>query len=355
MRVLHIIDTLNVGGAERLLIATIRAMTSATHHVIVLADRAQLQAELPSGCSLTKLQFKSKIDTITTVRKIRKYIITHSIDIVHSHLVLSNILARLATPRNIPLVNSIHNINGPRLYQGLFSPARWIEKLTYQKRHTLIAVSKTVLDDYRKHIGVKGEVIVLHNFVEDRFFATAPKVYKDGNQLKLVAVGSLKKQKNYEFLIDAFRQVPHGVTLDIYGDGPLRESLMNMATGIPAVRFCGSHSSIDKVLLQYDLFVMSSFYEGHPIALMEAAASGLPVLVPDIPVFVEALGGNGLYFGSGNTKDFQQIVKTVLSGGVNLNTYAKYNWELASKVAREEVYIKALYNIYLRKTHKSFS
>lgn len=355
MTVLHIIDTLDVGGAERLLTATIRAMSSATHHVIALTDRTPLQSELPPGCLLTKLQFKGKIDAITTVRRIRKYIRTHNIDIVHSHLVLSNILARLATPANIPLLNSIHNINGPRFYQGFLSPARWIEKLTYRKRHTLIAVSETVLNDYRKYIGVKGEAIVLYNFVEDRFFAAAPKKYVSNNQLKLIAVGSLKKQKNYEFLINAFRELPLNITLDIYGDGPLRENLVNMAAGNTAIRFCGNHSSIEKVLLQYDLFVMSSLYEGHPIALMEAAAAGLPILVTDIPVLVEALGEKGLYFKRGNEKDFQRIVTAILSGDIELNTYAKDNWELASKVARQELYIRSLYNIYDRKIRKSFS
>ena len=69
---------------------------------------------------------------------------------VHSHLVLANLLARLATPSQVPLFNSLHNLNGEKIFFRRWSLATILEKLFYRKDHHLIAVSKAVLDDYQK-------------------------------------------------------------------------------------------------------------------------------------------------------------------------------------------------------------
>lgn len=346
MKVLHIIDTLDVGGAERLLVGTIQGMPAVKHHVITLADRAKLAGELPADCKLISLGFTGKWDAISCIRRIRKYIKQNQVDIVHSHLVLSNIIARLATPPNVPLINSMHTINSPRFYRNFFSTARWAEKITYRKRHTLIAVSQVVLEDYKKHIGLKGKAVVLYNFVEDRFFSASPRYYTPSGKLQMVAVGSLKPPKNYEFLVEAMRNAPEGVSLSVYGEGPLREALQRAAANIPAIIFLGNQPNIDQILPLYDLFVMSSHYEGHPIALMEAAAAGLPALVSDIPVLHEALGEKGLYFDTERPESFQQSILGILNGQIDLNVVAYYNWNLARSTARKSIYIKKLTDLY---------
>ncbi|NCT75340.1 MAG: glycosyltransferase [Chitinophagaceae bacterium] len=346
MTVLHIIDTLDVGGAERLLVGTIQGMPAVNHHVITLADKAKLAGELPVDCKLISLGFKGKWNAISCIRRIRKYIKQNRIDIVHSHLVLSNIMARLATPPDVPLINSMHTINSPRFYRNFFSAARWAEKMTYRKRHTLIAVSQVVLEDYKKHIGLKGKAIVLYNFVEDRFFSVTPRYYTPSGKLQMVAVGSLKPPKNYEFLIAAMRNVQEGVSLSIYGEGPLRDALHHAAANISAIRFLGNEPNIDRILPLYDLFVMSSHYEGHPIALMEAAAAGLPALVPDIPSLKEALNDQGLYFRANDQKDFLNTVEKILNGSIDINKYAIYNWQFAANNARKQQYVERLMVLY---------
>ena len=83
--------------------------------------------------------------------------------------------------------------------------SRWVEKFTYLKSKTvLIFVSEYVKADYSRFIPLKRENFILLNFVTDEFFQIQPVKYIAGTPLKLVAIGNIKKLKNYELLIEAF-------------------------------------------------------------------------------------------------------------------------------------------------------
>ena len=82
---------------------------------------------------------------------------------------------RLATPRKIPLYNCIQNISSMASYTAN-RLSLYLEKLTYTKRHHIIAVSKVVLDDFDQWVGLKGRSTVLYNIIGDEFFTASPKL-----------------------------------------------------------------------------------------------------------------------------------------------------------------------------------
>jgi len=348
-KILHIIDSLAVGGAERLLVSVINNLPEFEHHLVILSDKADLLPELDPGCRVTKLGFRSKKDSFRCIRRIRKYIIKQGIEIVHSHLVMANIFARLAAPRGIPVFNSLHNLNGEKLFSTGFSWQRIVEKRTYRKKHHIIAVSQQVLDDYKKFIGIKGRATVLHNFVDNRFFAAAPRKANLPGPLRTIAVGSFKPQKNYPFLVEAFRRLPAGITLDIYGDGPLKKEIEAKIReyGVTNIRLRGIHQQVEHVFRDYDLYIMSSTMEGHPIALLEAMAAGMPVLVSDIPVLREATNNHSLYFNLDSTDDFIRKISDIAAGKTDLDHYAAYNLDYAGRIARKDHYLERLRKLYL--------
>lgn len=343
---------MGMGGAERLLVETIKLLPGHEHHLVCLSDTTSdiLRKEIPSSCHFQQLGFKSKMDSLRMIRFLRRYIAKNNIQVVHSHLIMSNIFSRLATPRNIPLFNSLHNLNGNKIFGKSYGWQRITEKMTYRKKHHLIAVSKAVLDDYDHYIGIKGPSTVLYNFVGDRFFASQPKTNFSKDALRMVAVGKLKEQKNYPFLINAVRRMPAGVSLDIYGEGPLHDVLSGLIEGAgDRIKLKGSSGNLERVIPQYDLYVMSSFYEGHPIALLEAMACGMPTLVSDIPVLREATGGTGLFFSLDSEEELIGKVKEIIDGRIDLAPLAKHNLEFANKIGRKDQYLDALENLYLSK------
>lgn len=347
LKLLHVIDGLTRGGAETLLVSIINNLPEHEHHLICLSDDAPLEVNLPAYCHFTKLGFTAKKDTYRLIKFIRAYIAKHEIQIVHSHLVMANIISRLATPRSVPLFNSLHNLNGKKIFKSTFSWQRLAEKFTYKKRHHLVAVSKAVLDDYDQYIGVKGQATVLYNFVDDRFFAESASTKPISDPLRLVAVGNLKEQKNYEFLVRAVSELKGKVTLDIYGGGPLKDAISDQITSSAApAEMKGIHTDIQKLLPGYDLYVMSSHFEGHPVALLEAMACGMPALVSDIPVLREATGGKGLFFSLGDTREFKDQINAIISGKTDLASYARHNLQHANEVARKSNYLRTLIELY---------
>jgi glycosyltransferase involved in cell wall biosynthesis len=110
---------------------------------------------------------------------------------------------------------------------------------------------------------------------------------------KLVATGRLAAQKNYPLLIRAAAHMPD-VEIDIIGTGPDEAELQRLAhtSGVTdRVRFLGHRPRAEAMALLASarVFVQASLFEGHSLALIEAAKLGLPLVVSDVPVQIEAI------------------------------------------------------------------
>lgn len=348
LRILHIIDTLELGGAERLLTDVVKNLPEFTHYVIYMSGKGTLAEELSAYATIIPIYFKSKLDIFSCVRKIRRRIKENQIDIVHSHLVMSTLLARMACPENVPLFSTLHSMVGTRFFGKGKGIQRIVERSFYEKRHCIIAVSRPVLEDYDQAIGVKGRAIVLPNFVDDPYFENhQPSRTEITRPLRLIAVGSMKKEKNYSYLLTCIKQVAADVELDIYGAGPLEEELKNVVEkGRLPVKFKGVHKHLYRVFHEYDLFVMSSLVEGHPLALLEAMAAGLPVLVSDITGFRDVLKQDGIYFSLKDPETFANQIHRVLKGETDLHQMAMKNMKYTREKFGKTSYLATLKGLY---------
>lgn len=346
MQILHVIDSLAVGGAEKLVVTLLRNLKGYNLHLIVLNKPDNLLKEIPPDCKVTFLNYKSPMDIPKCSYLVRAYIKRHHINIVHSHLYWSNTIARLATPGSVQIFNSIHNISSKTNY-SVNRLSLYLEKLTYKKRHYIITVSKAVLDDFDKWIGLKGPATVLYNFINDDFFGAFPKLYFSAENIRLIAVGTFKKQKNYSYLIEAFKSMPAHVSLDIFGNGPLKETVYEQINAHKLnIRLCGLRQDMSKVLPVYDAYVMCSTYEGHSLALMEAMACGLPAFLSDIPVQREAAGNAAIYFDLNSPNDFVNKLVETFNDIERLKYMSKEGIKRANQLACKDGYIQQLETLY---------
>ena len=152
-------------------------------------------------------------------------------------------------------------------------------KRVYREASVFVCQSKIAYEFYS---GFLGNAIIIPNAVDTRNNGVLPQ-----KQKKIISVGRLDIQKNYELLIESFLKVleeRNDYILEIYGDGLEKESLKRKITENGAEKYIylkGNEKNIIEKMKEADFFVMTSDYEGTPNVLLEAMAAGLPVVTTD--------------------------------------------------------------------------
>jgi len=246
----------------------------------------------------TKYTFIKLKVYISGVFRLRKMIKKIEPDIIISHIDMSNILMLLAIRGlNIPIIVEDHN--NPEM-KPLSQPWKFLKSVTYAYADKIILLIPALLSYYEKKF---------HNKIT--YIANPLNISTEINdiaEVKLVkptfiAVGSLTKQKGLNYLLDAFALVQKEKpdwNLTILGEGVLRKELVEYATSLKIldkVHLPGRVSNPYAILKDADIYVMSSRFEGFPVALCEAMGVGLPCISFDCPTGPSDIinhGSNGL-------------------------------------------------------------
>jgi glycosyltransferase involved in cell wall biosynthesis len=112
------------------------------------------------------------------------------------------------------------------------------------------------------------------------------------------------------------------------------------------INLCGLRDDLDAILPHYDMFVMSSFYEGQPLSLLEAVAAGLPALLSDIPVLREVLGDDALYFDISDPGSFEKKIHEILANKNLLPKLAAAGRKRIGSFAGKQYYMGKLRALY---------
>ena len=213
-------------------------------------------------------------------------------DIVHSFLFHSNLVARLARLINphIIQISSIRSlIEGGRKRDRLY-------RLTDPLCHITTQNSQPGAARYIQTKSVPAHKMrIIPNGIDTKHFSPQPhhrtKLRHEldlGENLTWLSVGRLERVKNYPLLLHTFhriiKQYPQ-TRLLIAGDGPLRSELENLLIVLDlttTVQLLGVRRDINEVMNAADACVLSSLWEGTPNVLLEAGATGLPVVACDV-------------------------------------------------------------------------
>ena len=300
VRVLHVITSLTVGGAERLVLsAACRLAPERFEHAICcLVEPGALAAEAAAaGVPVHTVGAFPGVTRPLAFLRLRRIIKQVAPTIVHTHLQSANLYGRLAARlAGVPLVMATeHNVyaHKPRRYVLVERAlARWTD--------VLIAVSANVQQFLSRQLALPPSAIrVVYNGVADAP-ASAASVAELTQRLPAglpvaAVVASLTKKKGHPVLLRALaalRQKGVALTVLIAGDGPERSRLeaMSEALGVgDSVRFLGT-APAPPVLAVADVFVLPSLVEGLPLALLEAMLAGKAVVasaVGGVPEVIE--------------------------------------------------------------------
>jgi glycosyltransferase involved in cell wall biosynthesis len=346
--IIHVIDSLGIGGAEVLLRTSLSVMPQYRHIVCYLTPPHDLAPSLEAD-KIYFLDLRRNFDFIKCALKLRKIIVREKAVLVHAHLLKSTWVSRLASWKKTPLIFTIHNV----LSEDSFKINRlsyYIEKHTYKKSQSIISVSKGALYDYEKWIGIKGRTYILYNIVEECFFK-AGENYQPVTETttRLIAVGNLRRQKNYGALLKAFMLLKNEkVMLDIYGKGDLLNELQSFIEEqqLP-VNLKGQAENISEILPGYHGFIMPSFFEGYGIAPVEAMAVGLPVLLSDLDVLREITDNKALFFHQEEPEKIAEAIKNFIKMSPEEKLRMSNEGKMRARaIARKENFMSSIQDIY---------
>ena len=267
---------------------------------------------------------------------------------VHSHLYWPTFIARLATPRNIPLLTTIHtSIGYTRDYKKWYIRAldRWSYKY---KKSTIIAVAQTVKEQYFSILKLKpGPAYVLYTFVDTTVFKGGHE-QPANNTFRLITIGTLRYPKNHELLVTAFAKLgTTDISLDIYGSGPLKEKLEAMINASKAkVNLMGQVANLQDIIPAYDLYIMASEFEGFSLSVLEAMAMGMPLLLSDIPSFREQCKEAALYFKLGDAGELARTIQELAGQPALLKKLGVAAKERVTALFTLDHHMKQLKDIY---------
>ena len=291
------------GGTERLLAGTVRHLDRERFEVEVAyllpwkdAFVTEIEAAgVPVHCLDARRQ-----SSVGWLRRLRRLVREREIDLVHTHMPLPAAAARLALRGDRPaFVHTEHNMWGRyRL------PTRLANRLTYGRNSGVIAVSDGVAGSILSPVPVE---VVTHGIDVERLRpaeaearATARAALGLAPDAPVVGtVGNFTAKKDQATLLAAAAMVAGdhpGLRLVLVGSGPLEDELRSRAEELglgEAVLFAGSRDDVFELLPAFDLFALSSRFEGLPIALLEAMASGVPPVVTRVGGIPEVVTDGG--------------------------------------------------------------
>jgi len=310
--VVHVIDNLSIGGAERLvvLLASAQRRLGLEAEVCALTDPTPLAATLADhGVPFNRLHPGSSNDPRAVTRLWRFFRSTRP-DIVHTHLFYADVFGRIAARlARVPIVVSTeHSTDPSRMSLRRRASIRGTAPLVSR----VVAVSGAVEVAIRRRAGISAaKVEVIPNGIEvERWTGAAPADRRslgvEPDAVLLGVVGRLDAAKAHDVLIDAVAAWGDpSVRVVVVGDGPLRAELEARAAsrGV-GERFLwlGVRSDVPAILAALDIYVQPSRFEGHSMALLEAMASGCACVTSDVPEIEAVLGTAGVRSRTGDAR-----------------------------------------------------
>ena len=301
--VLFLTTGLGVGGAEAELVqlACRLAERGWKVRVVSIIEPAGRESELAdAGIEVDSLGLRRGIPDPRAFSRLARRIDRARPDVLHAFMVHSNLLARLTRlVASVPvLVSTAQNVSeGGRLRE-------WLYRLTDRWTDVTTQVSRAGGERYVAVGAVPaGRMRVITNSIDSVAYRPDPGARRElraelglGDSVVWLAVGRLEPQKDYPTLIDAVASSQAVDRVLIAGQGPLAAEIEGRIAerGLEGrVQLLGLRRDVPRLLNAADGFVMSSAWEGTPLALLEAAATGLPSVVTDVGGNAEVLGGVG--------------------------------------------------------------
>ncbi len=297
-KIVHIINNIDRGGAETLLLSIIpgvrKRLKDSNITVLILENKTALIDDFTRCGIEVELVDVFGQNPLKQINAVRKKIKNLKPDIVHTHLLFADrvgqISAFLAGIKN--RVSTLHSLDAPQSIKEKIQL-----KVSSFFTQEAIAVSESVKQfNISNHLYKSSKIRVIYNAPSFTLTHVKDTTPKDSERTKFISLGRLHHLKEYASMINAVKLVidqGRQITLDIFGAGNLEDSLQSeiVKLGLSQnVYLRGLTNNVQEKLYQADYYISASSVEGQPLSVIEALSVGLPFVITSIPSHLEMLG-----------------------------------------------------------------
>lgn len=303
MKILHLIDSGGLYGAEKMLLALVKAQLDQGLAPMILSagepdiEEKPLEAEAKRlGLPIIVWRMKPGFNILES-RKILNWAIKNNYDILHSHGFKFNILLG-SYPRRfrlIPMVATLHGYVHAKRFSKMWV-YELLDRFAINFLQGVVLVGEAMKKELPLRLSENKKVRVIKNGLDivnvnklaSKSIEGPILDFIDNHSPIILGVGRLSPEKGFNRLIDAFEEFSKdqkNAGLIIVGEGHQKSELMNRVKGLGVgdkVFIPGYFDSVQALQKKSDLLVIPSFTEGLPITLLEAMAVGVPVIVSPV-------------------------------------------------------------------------
>lgn len=340
--ILHISRTMGQGGAEKIVYQLCSDAKGFKHYVASTGGFyvQTLEKKNIKHFEIPDLNSKNPVLMAKTCRLLKKIVKEEHIGIVHSHHRMAAFYSQLlfGKSKNIKLIYTAHNVfnNRKRL-------------MRYALKNTdIVAVGKSVRENLVTYYKIdKNRVQTIYNSIKKPEYikpnSQLLKMKKDGKIL-VGTITRLSEEKNIDLFIRAISEVvkkePNVIGV-ITGDGEEKANLIRLTRQLDIsanIIFMGFQVDIFSVLMELDLVVLPSKYEGLPLVPLEAFALEKPIIASNVPGNIDIVqhNQNGLMFNVNKYSDLSKSINLLLNDKPlleklrlgSIETYQRYSYDV---------------------------
>lgn len=381
MKLLFLIDTLEVGGAETSMLEIARGFKKWTPVIVHIYPGETLKPQFENaGFKVYSLNIHAKFGIKEASRKLSIIIEKEKPNLIHATLFKAEMISRIIGPRfKIPVINSFVNdsyskerYNSLKLKQILYLKLyQIVDKLTSKKVTKFMSITHSIIPNYARVLNIDPQHVrviyrgrniqELYSKVDHSQIAALKQLYGEGPII--LTVSRLLTRKGYCESIAAMKKVIElypSTRYLIAGEGhdrSLFEELIKSFGLKENIILLGNRRDVPSLLAFSDIFLFPSHYEGQGGAMVEAMILGKPIISSKIPVIEESVVNkhSALLFEPKNIEDMTSKILWAIANPVQMKIYganAKMDAEERfdiRKVSRmhEEMYTELVCNNYL--------
>lgn len=301
IRIAHVIDQLAVAGAQRVMLQNIEGLRAPdfTHSVYAVFPDDAMRPDLDRlRVPVIELGARSARDLPIAVLRLWRHLRRSRPDIVHTHVFPADLVGRIAARlAGVPvIVTTFHNpLHEPTRLERSGWTQDLLQRLTYRvARARAIAVSDSVERSVRAVLGEEHAAVIRAIVLDPDRWRPITAVEREAERSSMAipagsfvvgCVARIGAQKGQSYLVKALAKCDPSVRLLLIGDGPDREEILRLADRLGVgerVKVTGWLRDPRTAVAACDALVLSSLWEGYPIALLEGMSAALPYVATDV-------------------------------------------------------------------------